>query len=184
MQHATVNCLASRGISGIGIPLTICTFILVIKNVHGQFLLFSLAASTYPGARTRTVEGERKSLVKDSPMYPCGMGHEQQARQYRWFESRLSLGKGSFCCCHFTYQARERIGQTHSNNSYLLTMAVWNTTSYEHDPRWTAVDAYGVSHLHPKDRPYAPSLDTTLEDIRASGLPDDSTYPAFRKFLA
>lgn len=63
-------------------------------------------------------------------------------------------------------------------------MTVWNTTSYEHDPRWTAVDAYGVSHLHPKNRPYASSLDTTLEDIRDSGLPDDSTYPAFGKFLA
>lgn len=63
-------------------------------------------------------------------------------------------------------------------------MAVWNTTAYEHDPRWTAVDAYGVSHLHPKNRPYAAALDTTLEDIRDSGLPDDSTYPAFGKFLA
>lgn len=63
-------------------------------------------------------------------------------------------------------------------------MTVWNTTSYEHDPRWTAVDAYGVSHLHPKNRPYAASLNTTLEDIRDSGLPDDSTYPAFGKFLA
>ncbi|KAI5777424.1 S-adenosyl-L-methionine-dependent methyltransferase [Geopyxis carbonaria] len=55
---------------------------------------------------------------------------------------------------------------------------------YEHDARWTAVDAYSVSHLHPPSRPNTAALANALKHLAAEGLPDDSTYPAFGKFLA
>ncbi len=65
-----------------------------------------------------------------------------------------------------------------------MSTTVFTNDEYEHDERWTAVDAYGVSNLHPPSRPSEGVLNDTLEHIRNSGMPDDSTYPAFGKFLA
>lgn len=65
----------------------------------------------------------------------------------------------------------------------IMSTKVFVNDEYEHDDRWTAVDAYGVSTLHPKDASNT-ALDGALEHIRDSGMPDDSTYPAFGKFLA
>lgn len=77
-----------------------------------------------------------------------------------------------------------RLQERRDGKASIMTTNAFSCTEYEHDPRWTAVDAYGHKHLHPKSRPYAPVLHTLLDDIAASGLPDDSTYPAFGKFLA
>lgn len=64
-----------------------------------------------------------------------------------------------------------------------MSTSVFVNDEYEHDDRWTAVDAYGVSNLHPKDASNI-ILNGALDHIRDSGMPDDSTYPAFGKFLA
>lgn len=64
-----------------------------------------------------------------------------------------------------------------------MSTTVFTNDEYEHDDRWTAVDAYGVSNLHPKDASNT-ALNGALNHIRNSGMPDDSTYPAFGKFLA
>ncbi|KAL2073976.1 hypothetical protein VTL71DRAFT_7754 [Oculimacula yallundae] len=63
-----------------------------------------------------------------------------------------------------------------------MSTTVFTNDEYEHDKRWTAVDAYGVSNLHPSSESKA--LNETLEHIRNSDMPDDSTYPAFGKYLA
>ncbi|CAI6340804.1 unnamed protein product [Periconia digitata] len=64
-----------------------------------------------------------------------------------------------------------------------MSTNVFVNDEYEHDDRWTAVDAYGVSNLHPKDDANT-ILNGALEHIQNSDMPDDSTYPAFGKFLA
>lgn len=66
----------------------------------------------------------------------------------------------------------------------MSTKDIFVNDDYEHDDRWTGVDAYGVAHLHPPTRPNAAALNAALEHIRSSGMPDDSTYPAFGKYLA
>ncbi|KAF2689056.1 O-methyltransferas-like protein family 3 [Lentithecium fluviatile CBS 122367] len=57
--------------------------------------------------------------------------------------------------------------------------------TYEQDPRWTAVDHYSLSHLHPASRT-TPSP-ATLEHARANtekeGLPDIAVAPSQGKFL-
>ncbi|MCJ1374857.1 hypothetical protein MMC20_006090 [Loxospora ochrophaea] len=55
---------------------------------------------------------------------------------------------------------------------------------YEHDPRWSAVDAYAMSHLHSPSSPNQEALDHALEHSRNCGLPDISVYPAQGKLLA
>lgn len=59
-------------------------------------------------------------------------------------------------------------------------------SSYHHvqDPRWTAVDEYTLSHLHPPSHPTSAALTFALENSNKNGLPDISTYPSFGKFLA
>ena len=64
-----------------------------------------------------------------------------------------------------------------------MSTTVFVNDEYEHDNRWTAVDAYGVSNLHPNNSSNA-ILNGALQHIQESGMPDDSTYPAFGKFLA
>lgn len=64
-----------------------------------------------------------------------------------------------------------------------MSTTVFVNDEYEHDDRWTAVDAYGVSNLHSSHASSA-VLNDALDHIRKSGMPDDSTYPAFGKFLA
>lgn len=65
-----------------------------------------------------------------------------------------------------------------------MSTTVFTNDEYEHDDRWTAVDAYGVSNLQSKDHSSTAILNGALDHIRDSGMPDDSTYPAFGKFLA
>jgi predicted O-methyltransferase YrrM len=72
----------------------------------------------------------------------------------------------------------------HFNIIIIMSTTVFTNDEYEHDERWTAVDAYGVSNLHPPSRSNEAGLNATLEHIRDSGMVDDSTYPAFGKFLA
>ncbi|PVI01529.1 O-methyltransferase [Periconia macrospinosa] len=64
-----------------------------------------------------------------------------------------------------------------------MSTTVFVNDEYEHDDRWTAVDAYGVSNLHTKEKSNE-ILNEALHHIQDSGMPDDSTYPAFGKFLA
>lgn len=57
--------------------------------------------------------------------------------------------------------------------------------SYEQDSRWTAVDAYSFSHLHPHSRT-APSNDTlehALTNSKNEGLPDIAVSPSQGKYL-
>ncbi|KAI1091276.1 hypothetical protein F5B19DRAFT_278564 [Rostrohypoxylon terebratum] len=66
----------------------------------------------------------------------------------------------------------------------MSTNNIFTNDEYEHDDRWTAVDAYAISHPHPETRPITGILARALENIRDAGMPDDSTYPAFGKYLA
>ena len=61
---------------------------------------------------------------------------------------------------------------------------IFQSHTYEKDPRWAAVDAYTISHLHPNDRPNSENLVKALEHSRDEGLPDIATYPVFAKMLA
>ena len=56
--------------------------------------------------------------------------------------------------------------------------------SQEHDPRWTEVDKYTVSNLHPSTRPNHDALQHALANSLKNDLPDISTYPGYGKFLA
>lgn len=55
---------------------------------------------------------------------------------------------------------------------------------HEHDDRWTAVDKYTQSHLHPSTKPYHAALNAALEHSRDKGLPDIATHPVFSKAMA
>ncbi|KAF2873119.1 O-methyltransferas-like protein family 3 [Massariosphaeria phaeospora] len=56
--------------------------------------------------------------------------------------------------------------------------------SYERDPRWTAVDEYTFSHLHPAPSSPSPSaLTAALRHSEAQGLPDIAVSPSQGKFL-
>jgi predicted O-methyltransferase YrrM len=52
------------------------------------------------------------------------------------------------------------------------------------DPRWTAVDDYTLSHLHPSSRPNHAALTSALERCDEAGIPDISAQPTLSKFLA
>ena len=57
--------------------------------------------------------------------------------------------------------------------------------SYDTDPRWTSIDAYTMSHLHPRSRPNHAVLAQTLEAIKIKGLPDImNSPPPQAKFFA
>lgn len=55
---------------------------------------------------------------------------------------------------------------------------------HEQDKRWSAVDAYTISHLHPASRPNSKALIRALEYSRDQNLPDIASYPALGKFFA
>lgn len=57
--------------------------------------------------------------------------------------------------------------------------------SYEKDPRWTAVDAYSLGHLHPSSRttPSNDVLEHALSNSEKQGLPDIAVSPSQGKFL-
>jgi predicted O-methyltransferase YrrM len=55
---------------------------------------------------------------------------------------------------------------------------------YEQDARWTAVDAYAMSHCHPSSRPNTKALENALAASKGAGLPDISASPAQGKFMA
>ncbi|KAF2239320.1 S-adenosyl-L-methionine-dependent methyltransferase [Viridothelium virens] len=57
-------------------------------------------------------------------------------------------------------------------------------TTYEHDPRWTKVDQYTFSHLHPTSHPTNPALSHALANSQKNNLPDISAYPNLARFLA
>lgn len=58
-------------------------------------------------------------------------------------------------------------------------------TLTKHDPRWTDVDTYTVSHLHssPTAIPPPSTLAATLAHQQASGLPDIAVSPSQGKYL-
>lgn len=57
--------------------------------------------------------------------------------------------------------------------------------SYEQDPRWTSVDTYSLSHLHPTTRtnPSHSVLTHILQNCKTKGLPDIAVSPSQGKFL-
>ncbi|KAF2005322.1 O-methyltransferas-like protein family 3 [Amniculicola lignicola CBS 123094] len=57
--------------------------------------------------------------------------------------------------------------------------------TYERDERWTAVDQYSFSHLHPKTSttPSIEALEYALTNQEKSGLPDIAVSPSQGKFL-
>jgi predicted O-methyltransferase YrrM len=56
--------------------------------------------------------------------------------------------------------------------------------SHEHDPRWTAVDEYAFSHLHPSSAtPKISALDHALSTSEREGLPDIAVSPSQGKYL-
>ncbi|KAL9095604.1 MAG: hypothetical protein Q9165_002036 [Trypethelium subeluteriae] len=57
-------------------------------------------------------------------------------------------------------------------------------TSYEHDPRWTKVDEYTFSHLHPASHPTNPAFTHALANSQKHHLPDISAYPNLARYVA
>jgi predicted O-methyltransferase YrrM len=57
--------------------------------------------------------------------------------------------------------------------------------SWERDPRWTSVDTYSLSHLHPQSRttPSNSTLSHALQNSEKQGLPDIAVSPSQGKFL-
>jgi predicted O-methyltransferase YrrM len=56
--------------------------------------------------------------------------------------------------------------------------------SYENDTRWTAVDEYAFSHLHPStSTPSTSVLDHALQNSKKEGLPDIAVSPSQGKYL-
>ena len=55
---------------------------------------------------------------------------------------------------------------------------------FETDERWTAIDEYTVSHLHPPTRPNHAVITYAAENSAAKGLDDIATSAAIGKFLA
>jgi predicted O-methyltransferase YrrM len=53
-----------------------------------------------------------------------------------------------------------------------------------HQPIWTDVDAYTISHLHPSSRPNHAALLATYANSDEKGLPDIASYPVIAKFYA
>ncbi|KAG9185240.1 hypothetical protein G6011_07784 [Alternaria panax] len=59
------------------------------------------------------------------------------------------------------------------------------SSSYEKDPRWTAVDTYSFSHLHPPthNSPSPSSLQHALDASQEASLPDIAVSPSQGKYL-
>ena len=55
---------------------------------------------------------------------------------------------------------------------------------YESDTRWTAIDSYTMSHLHPSSRPSSAPIKAAAEYAADQGLDDIALPPAVGKFLA
>ena len=55
---------------------------------------------------------------------------------------------------------------------------------FETDERWTAVDNYSMSHLHPTSRPSDAALKAAADHATTSGLPDIALPPTVGKFLS
>ena len=64
------------------------------------------------------------------------------------------------------------------------TMEAVQPYAMEHDPRWTAVDAYQFSHLFPESRPYHAALVRAQSNSIAHGLRDISVSPSQGRYLA
>ena len=54
---------------------------------------------------------------------------------------------------------------------------------HEKEPRWTAVDTYGLSHLHPPTAPYHDALISTAKRAEEKGIPDIAVSPLQGQFL-
>ena len=55
--------------------------------------------------------------------------------------------------------------------------------AHEKDPRWTAVDNYGLSHLYPPAAPYHDTLAAAAKRAEDNGLPDIAVSPLQGQFL-
>jgi len=55
---------------------------------------------------------------------------------------------------------------------------------YERDERWTAVDHYAISHLHPESSSNSSALSHAAELARSNGLPDIAVSPLQGQYLA
>ena len=55
---------------------------------------------------------------------------------------------------------------------------------FETDERWTAIDNYSMSHLHPSSRPSHAALQAVAKNQVANGLPDIELPPVIGKFLS
>lgn len=55
---------------------------------------------------------------------------------------------------------------------------------YETDSRWTSIDTYTMSHLHPPTRPNHTALTRTLQVCSSRGLPEINCPPPHGKFFA
>ncbi|MCJ1241557.1 hypothetical protein MMC14_009563 [Varicellaria rhodocarpa] len=53
-----------------------------------------------------------------------------------------------------------------------------------HDPRWSAIDAYTISHLQPSLKSPSDPLNHALKNSHEKGLPSISCYPSQGKFFA
>lgn len=65
-----------------------------------------------------------------------------------------------------------------------IPAGVFTSDWYEHDERWSQVDSYSQSHLHPSTHSNHDILSAALEHSIASGLPDIATQPVFSKLMA
>ncbi|MCJ1326273.1 hypothetical protein MMC10_002937 [Thelotrema lepadinum] len=54
---------------------------------------------------------------------------------------------------------------------------------HEKDSRWTAVDTYGISHLHPPSAPYHDALISAAKRAKEQALPDIAVSPLQGQFL-
>ena len=68
----------------------------------------------------------------------------------------------------------------------MTTRVIYNDDrdEYETDERWTAVDNYAMSHLHPSSRPSHAALKAASDHAVAKNLPFIALPPAVGKFLA
>jgi len=61
---------------------------------------------------------------------------------------------------------------------------IFSSSDYEQDSRWSSVDAYTISHLHPPSRTNSQSLLHALENSRDQNLPAIANNPTLGKFIA
>ena len=59
-----------------------------------------------------------------------------------------------------------------------------NYQTHEHDPRWSAVDAYASQHLFPASSALYDPLDSAARRAASAGLPDIAVSPLQGQFLA